>query len=363
MRLIYSLGDLSTWAESIMQAYESASSEQITRCPDLQTLQAAALSTGGIPVVLVENAFGSQKWIKSLRESRVRAVVVWFGKTFSKEDFVFANQQRVYATLETLSVSDSRFADAILRAEDAANGEEEMQHLLRTLKTAILQRAQGDQETELLTELKAVVSKMEKCSHANELVGLTSKSAGSESRLPLHQSAALSDALTTISDLERTGILQVVCRSIGEEGSVQFLQGKAVRATAGAVTGVKAIYRMFLWPNYQFQFVRQQASEVSVEESIGIVVRDLCILGEKLRKEFTDIRQNVPPPSLRLELDPTVLNVSSRLEPDLFSTLASVVEFGKVAQVLDYNGLPDVNLYQALIGLRRKRLLRVMSNS
>lgn len=358
MHLLYSLGELSTWAESVLQAFESSTSEQIHRCADVQTLQSHAAASGGIPVVFVENGFGSQKWLRAMRDSRVRGLLLWFGKTFSKEDYAFAHQHRVYAVLEGISTADSKLQDVVARAEENAGSEVEMQHLLRTLKTAIMQRAGNDEETELLGELKTVVGKLEKCASANEFVGAT-KSQASDTRLPLHQSAALADAMLTVADLERTGTLQISSRGLEQRGSIQFLQGKVVRAESGAVHGVKAIYRMFLWPDFQFQFIREQAIDVSVDESIAVPVRDLCIHGEKLQKEFNDIRQNVPPMNIRLELEAAALNATSRLEPDLFSCLASIVEFGKISQVLDYNDLPDVNLYKALIGLRRRRLIRV----
>lgn len=360
MHLLYSVGELSTWAESVLQAFEGTATEKVQRCADAAALSAQSTGTGNIPVVFVENSFGSQKWIKSIREARVRSVIVWFGKTFAKEDFMFAHQHRIYAVLEGISISDPRFTDAVSRAKDSAGAEEEVQHLLRTLKTAILQRAAADQETELLAELKTVVGKLEKCANSNEFIGSIKQGQSTDTRLPLHQSAALSDALLTVADLERTGTLQVVSRTLEAQGSIQFLQGKVMRAEVGAVVGTKAIYRMFLWPDFQFQFVRQQATDIGSAESIGVPVRDLCIHGEKLQKEFSELRANVPPPNIRLELEPAALNASSRLEPDLFSCLASIVEFGKVAQVLDYNDLPDVNLYKALIGLRRRRLIRVM---
>ncbi len=360
MHLIYSLGETSTWAESIVQSFESTIGDPIVRCPDIAALHAQMAGTGGIPVVLVENGFGSQKYIRALRDSRARSLVIWFGKTFSKEDYTFALSARVYAVLEGISTADSRLADTVGRAEATATSEDQMQHLLRTLKTAVLQRSGEEQETELLGELKTVIAKLEKSSHSNELVGVTAAANGADSRLPLHQSAVLADALLTVSDLERTGLLQIVSRSQELQGSVQFLQGKIVHATSGAVQGLKAIYRMFLWPDVQFQFARQQAIDVNVDDPISMPVRDICVKGEKLLRDFNEIRANVPPTSLVLELEPSVINGSSRLEPDLFSALSSIVEFGHIEKVLDYNELPDVVLYQALIALRRRRLVRVV---
>ena len=53
------------------------------------------------------------------------------------------------------------------------------------------------------------------------------------------------------------------------------------------------------------------------------------------------------------------LTVGASLSPDEFSTLASVVEFGHISQVLDYNPLPDVILYESLIQLRRQKMVMV----
>ena len=69
------------------------------------------------------------------------------------------------------------------------------------------------------------------------------------------------------------------------------------------------------------------------------------------------------PKGLCLELDTQAMQLNSRLDDDLFSTLASIVEFGQLTQVLDYNELPDVNIYHSLIALRKMRLIRVVPDS
>jgi len=60
-------------------------------------------------------------------------------------------------------------------------------------------------------------------------------------------------------------------------------------------------------------------------------------------------------------LESSALHIGAQLSPDDFSALASVVEFGTIRHVLDYNELPDVTIFEALIRLRRSSLIRVVA--
>lgn len=361
MQRLFALGSLSTWAESILQAHERTSGFDITRCPDLNALKSELGGSGEMPVVVLENAFGSPKTIASFRQSGLRGLLVWFGKSFSKEDYITAMEERVYQVVDSPSTSDTRFSEALSKAQQAIVFENENHQLLRTLKTVVLQSPEEGFGADVLDELKTVVAKLDRSHQANEWVG-KNQSSSSDNRLPLHQSATLSDAMLTIADLERTGVLRVQSEPAAQEGLIQFIQGKVVGATSEIVHGAKAIFRMFLWPDVQFQFSRLHPNEINVDEPIEVSVRDICVRGEKLSREFEQIRTQVPPSHIQLEMDASAVNASSRLESELFSTLSSIVEFGKVSQVLDYNSLPDVSLYKALIALRRKRFIRVVSN-
>jgi hypothetical protein len=78
-----------------------------------------------------------------------------------------------------------------------------------------------------------------------------------------------------------------------------------------------------------------------------------------MQEHYTKIRREIPPLSLKLNLDVSSVHTGTALAPNDFSTLSSVVECRKVGHVLNYNSLPDVEIYQSLIELKRAQLIRV----
>src|SRR5206468_806071 len=101
----------------------------------------------------------------------------------------------------------------------------------------------------LLHEFKTALGKVERAgTMSNEFLSAALDGGhGDKETLPFARSQDIGDALFTVHDLERTGALWIRGNLAGQEGKVEFLQGKLVAATAGGVHGVKAIFRMFLW--------------------------------------------------------------------------------------------------------------------
>jgi hypothetical protein len=321
--------------------------------PSVESLLAKTKSR--VDVVVLEHSSDFKSIVSALRSSGRKFVIVLVAQALTKEEALFAIEQRIHSLLEKpdpLSPHTlEQFRKAIEQSENAAHSEA----LFFSLKSALLGLS-GDTVGESAEEIRKGLSKVEKTLQINEFLGGSIGSAG-ETKLPFYKSQSFADALLTIEDLGRTGTLQI--KSGPLLGKVEFLQGRPTSATAGEARAVKALFRIFLWESPEFTFRHQEAAAIRVRDAFEFSTSQMCREGETLCARFETIRSQIPPLSVRLQLDPEALNTQTKLDKDEFSTLASVVELSKVAEVIDYNPLHDVILYECLIGLRRSGVIRV----
>jgi hypothetical protein len=311
----------------------------------------------GAEVLVLELDSEFRRRVQALRASGHPCVLVAVGQAWNKEDTAFALQHRVYCTLEKPAPSDPAVLVSIQSAVAQAEQSERSQSVLRVLKTALLAESASKAAHEI-NELKLGLSQIEKSLRSNELLGVKALPGG-ETKIPFSKSDTLADAMLTIEDLGRTGTLAV--RSEALVGTVDFIQGRPTAASAGETRALKAIYRMFLWEQPLFEFRHHEAGDTLLKDHFEISLREICRNGESLKQRFERIRSNLPPGNVRLQLDPATLNAQTRLGRDEFSALSSVVELGNVSQVLDFNALPDVILYECLISLRRHGIIKVFA--
>jgi hypothetical protein len=308
----------------------------------------------------MENTPESRGQVSKLRQKGRKLFIVWIGRNFTKEDLVFAMDNRIYCTWENLRPEDKRLHETLQKLVIGFEQVGQFEQMVRSLKAVLLQ-SENEVPKLIMNEIKTAVGKLEKSGLQNEFVGPTAEPVGTgEVKLPFHKTQDFGDALSTVHDLERTGVLWIRGSQPLEEGKVEFIQGKIVYAQAGEVRGLKAIYRMFLWDEARFLFTRKDAREATVDEHINLGLRYICREGIALKKRYEKIRRELPPSELKLELEPASLHANCRLEKNEFSTLASIVELNQVSQVLNYNTLPDVILYESLISLRRNNMIRVV---
>ena len=354
---IYSVGEITSWAKTFLNSVQKESLCDVTFENSVQRF--CVTSSTQIAIVFIENAPDMRQAILKVRQSGRACLVVWYGKLFSKEDMVFAHENRVYLILENPRVEDKRVLDGVKRVARCSENVLQFSQHLHSLKAILLQGEEDEQLKPLVAEFKPALAKIERTGLHNEFLGAIELTPGDQERLPFHRSQDLADALITVHDLERTGSLWVRGNLPGQEGKVEFLQGKLVSAVAGSVRGLKAIYRMFLWDEPRFLFTRIDPQEYVFEDHLNVSLKYLCMEADELRQRFTNIRRDIPPPELELELEPSAIHADTQLSPDDFSTLASVVEFNSVAEVVDFNALPDVAIYEALIRLRKNNMIRV----
>jgi len=352
------VGEVTPWGKQYLGTLQAKNIIDVAYESVQQYINSLSVPTQPV-VVFVENTVDSKKCIEQLRASGRYFCLGWFGKNFSREDYAFGLEARVYAIIETTSMDEKRVAEIVERISARLEANETFDHLIHSLKAVLLQSEADETSKPLVTEIKAAVAKLEHCGINNEMLAPHAKTSENLPSTPFHKTQGFGDALSIIHDLERTGALYVRGSLPTEQGRVEFLQGKIVSVRVDDVRGEKALYRMFLWDEPRFMFTRRDPQNCVVDEPMPDSLKYMCLEGEALRRRYDLIRREIPPPELRLVLDPNSLHVGTKLTLEEFSTLTSVIEFSQVAQVLDYNHLSDVAIYGSLIRLKKQNIIRV----
>lgn len=225
--------------------------------------------------------------------------------------------------------------------------------LLQVLKQLIMQVQTEEGNKPWLGEFKTILGKLESASS-----GGSGQEGGADSLL-FPKSETLGNALRTIEELERTGALIIKGSSPAQEGSIEFLLGKITSAASGRVRGTKAIYRMFTWPEVRYVFTRRDAAHSNMDEPVHENMTVLCRQGEEFAERMSALKGKIPPPQIKLELEPANFNEQSRMIPEDFMVLSDMIAFSQVSSILDYSAVPDVVIFEALIRLRKQNLIRV----
>lgn len=313
------------------------------------------------PILFVENSPESRKVIDRVREKARPSYLVWFGRGFTKEDLIYAMENRVIEVFENPRPDDQSLAGRLHKVVAHVERQQEFSQVIHALKSTLLQKEQDAEDHSFVNELKTAVAKLERSGTSDFSQRRTFQPKDEESAIPFYKAQEFGDALATVHELERTGGLIVSGSLPEQEGTIQFLQGKIVAAQVGQVSGLKAIYRMFLWDEPKYIFTRQNPDDFEISEPITLGMKYIRAEGEAFRGRYGSIRRELPPGELKLALEPASLHPGTDLTRPEFETLSSVVELSQVGLVLDFNPLPDVTIYEALIGLKRKSMVRVVS--
>lgn len=357
---VLSLGELTLWGKQILAGLQTAKIIDVAYEASLQKYLESA-NPAEPHVIFIEGTAESKVLIQKLRGAGRHCFILWYGRTFTKDDLLFAIDQRVFCVFENARADDKRIIESIHKLLNSVENGANFERIIRSVKAILLQE-ENEVSKPVLTEIKTAIGKLERFGLQNEFSGISSENFGAhDAKIPFHRAQDYGDALQTVHSLERTGALWVRGSLPGEEGKVEFLQGKITAALAGDVHGLKAIYRMFLWDNPRFLFTRKDPRESIVAEQLNLSMKYICSEGADQKRRYDRIRKELPPAEVTLELEPKSLHVNASLNPNEFQTLASVVELGRVSQVLDYNPLPDVHLYESLIRLRKINMIRVAS--
>jgi len=354
----FAVGDFSPWARQLFNEWQSEGLLSLSFEPNLSKFCHQANGSSETRIVLVENSPKSQVSVAQLRASNQSLLILWIGQTFQKEDLAWALEQRVYGILENPSFLSKHCQQLFSKVQLAQENTNRLNLLLQSLKGLILQTDTSSYDQHFISELKTGIKKVEHLSQQNELLHPDHSHSENPSPLPLAKSQTLGDVFLIMTDLERTGTLWIKGDQAGQDGKVEFIQGKIAFAETGTVKHLKAIYRMFCWKNPRFLFHRVEALEFK-NPTIAIPLNDLIREGQAQASRFEKIKKEIPPSSLKLDFVPQSITASTALTSQDFHALVQLIELKYVSDVLEYSAHWDIELYESLINLRKSGYIRV----
>lgn len=352
------VGEFSSWARNFLNVIEEKEIIELQMEPSIDQFCRSLVPAIRPAVVLIENNPEAKKGIQKICSTGKPLYIIWVGKSFSKEDLTFAFDQRVYCLFESIQAPEKEVISKLRNLAQLVESDAQFQQILRAMKSILLQTEAELPNIPMVHELRTAVKKLENHGLKNELNHLSSQKSASSQENIFQKNQSLGDAIIIINELERTGTLSVRGSTAENEGKIEFIQGKITMASAGGSEGIKAILRMFLWDSCRMLFFRKDPREAVINKHIDLDIMHLSKLGSVYKDKFEKLRKEIPAPNMKLEFDPAALDTSTALTSNEFSTLSSVVEYGTVATIVDFNPLPDVEVYESLISLRKNRLIK-----
>jgi DNA-binding response OmpR family regulator len=199
-------------------------------------------------------------------------------------------------------------------------------------------------------ELVARAEKLlERAERFRRLTAATNSLSGHTEHLPV------ADLLQILSLNGKTGSLRLEGRS-DEVGRIHFDHGRIVHCELGEVLGVKALFRLMMWP--EARFVLEPLAE-GIERTIEGTTASVLMEGFTHWDEIKDLGERIPAEGrryrLRSKVDTFLEHLDlSPVESDLISALMEGLTLG---EILDKLPQRDLDIYRALIGLVEKEFL------
>ena len=150
---------------------------------------------------------------------------------------------------------------------------------------------------------------------------------------------------------------EVQVRSGHRRALIYFDGGVISHAISGAVSGIKALLRSVMWVDAEWTFVsKKEHSEM--HDTLKLNLLGFTRTVQEAKKILQKVQPFMPPPSVSLVVDPQSFQKKEGWSAAEARVLASVAEYVLVRDILNYCPLPDMEIYDTLISLRKQGLLK-----
>jgi hypothetical protein len=165
----------------------------------------------------------------------------------------------------------------------------------------------------------------------------------------------IDDVIRELLYSQVTGELQV---SSGlKMGTVFVYAGTVSYAVTGAVNGMKALLRMLTWEQAHWRFNANKLGQFSTE-GMRLDLASFAKASQAMRISWDRVRTFVPPSNVQLKVVAHNFAQRKKWTPLETKVVASISEFHLVRDILNYCPLPDMEIYETLIELRRQNLVQ-----
>lgn len=168
---------------------------------------------------------------------------------------------------------------------------------------------------------------------------------------------SLTDLLQLFHVSRKTGVVALLRRTHGgeeETGLVLVSSGEILQAEAGAVHGVKALFRLMGWDRGSFSF-RPEA--VTVEDPIQIPTLSLLREGRRQIEEWERLARHMPPMDAHVTLKIQGSSLPNVIHPLTQEVLLVLENYSRIRDVVDRCAHPDYQVLRMLHTLIRRGML------
>ena len=88
-------------------------------------------------------------------------------------------------------------------------------------------------------------------------------------------------------------------------------------------------------------------------------MQKLYSLGKRSCEWYARMKKNIPSDDLKIKFNSQSIDLKTEYTPSEFDVLCSVIDHDKISDILNYNSNNDVDIYDALINLRKKGAIEV----
>ena len=167
------------------------------------------------------------------------------------------------------------------------------------------------------------------------------------------------DLMQMLNLLEKTGTLKLIFKnSIGE---IDFLDGDVIAASLETVKGEKAIYRMLMWSEGDFEFFSKRRD---VPPTISMSLDRLLLDGMRQQDEICALGKTIPPRSIQVTFNNSFFQ-NKNIEPQKNDvTVLKAIEInGLIGSVLDTVPLSDLEIFKTLIRLKEIEAITIVGSN
>lgn len=168
------------------------------------------------------------------------------------------------------------------------------------------------------------------------------------------------DLLRVLSRDSRS--VTVVVKRRTEEGRIYFEDGRLFHVELGKVRGVKALYRMLMWNETEFE-IEDLPTGSSLPKTVDLPFDSLMADGLQQTDEMEKLSSLLPPPVVPLKLKEDCKLPLCDLSPAEIEIFQALIRHETIARVLEESSLSDFRILTLIWDLLKKRVFTVSETS
>ena len=146
------------------------------------------------------------------------------------------------------------------------------------------------------------------------------------------------------------------------KGVVTLYEGDLVNVQYHKLEGVKAFYHLVIddFEHCRNTYVVEPEIVANTQKKIPFPFSVLKSKLTKIMEQYFESKQNRPPDSIRLKINPSIIEEGDELTGEEYELLRGVLKYKQVKDIYEKHNLLDFEITNALVSLRKKQALKVV---